>query len=74
MGYQLGYWMARPQSAQDAKKYIKSLSRKTKRRLTGEEIGVVDRLSPQQQEVVNNPTLREEEEEMERVLDEVIGK
>jgi len=64
IGYALGKY-----EKPEVKEAVQKATRKLKRKVRGVKVGAVKKTTPEQQYINSIPVLKEEEEEMERVLD-----
>lgn len=67
----VGYWFgSRSRPLEEAASSVQGLARKVKRKVTKQRLGGIERLSAEELLIRKTPYLREEEEEMERVIEE----
>ena len=69
IGYTLGKYEKDPEGVINLQESINKRMRKLKRKVKGVKVGAVKKTTPEQQYINSIPVLKEEEEEMERVLD-----
>jgi len=68
IGYTLGKYEKDPEGVINLQESINKRMRKLKRKVKGVKVGAVKKTTPEQQYINSIPVLKEEEEEMERVL------
>jgi len=72
IGYALGVNSQTPEKAIKLREELGLKLRRAKRKLGKGRVGGISKLTAQEQVIRNNPTLKAEEEEMTKVLDDVL--